>query len=69
MSQKYCCTKCGNEEYSSEEIRTTGSGFSRFFDIQNKLFLAISCKKCCYTEFYKGKSNKAGNVLDFLIGG
>jgi len=63
----YVCPKCGNTEYEVDEIRTTGNGFSRFFDIQNRKFTAVSCSKCHYTELYKGSTSKLGNVLDFFV--
>ena len=35
------CPKCGHEETVTDEISTTGSGFSKFFDIQNRRFTVI----------------------------
>ena len=67
MKKHYNCAKCSSWEYESDEIRTTGSGFTRFFDIQNRKFIAISCAKCGYTELYKaGRGSTAGNILDFF---
>jgi len=68
MNQKsYTCSKCGNRRAEIDEIRTTGAGFTRYFNIQNRKFTAVSCSQCGYTELYRGaKSGGAGNVLDFL---
>ncbi|OYT16173.1 MAG: GTP-binding protein [Bacteroidetes bacterium 4572_77] len=66
MSQKYVCPKCGNTQFESEEIRTTGGRFSKIFDIQNKKFTAVSCTQCKYTELYKGSTSAAGNIFDFF---
>ena len=68
MNQKsYTCPKCGNRKAELDQIRTTGSGFTRFFDIQNRRFTAVSCSQCGYTELYKGTRASGGsNVLDFL---
>jgi hypothetical protein len=68
MSQKsYTCPKCGTRKADIDEIRTTGAGFTRYFNIQNRKFTAVSCSRCGYTEFYRGpKSGSGSNVLDFL---
>ena len=65
---KYHCPKCSNTQAEVDEIRTTGKGFSRFFDIQNKKFTVITCSRCKYSEFYKGKASSLGNIADFLVG-
>ena len=67
VALKYNCSKCGNLEYDSGEIRTTGGFWTKIFNIQNKKFVSISCKKCGYTEFYsKTGARTAENILDFL---
>lgn len=66
MSQKYVCAKCSHGQFESEEIRTTGGRFSKIFDVQNKKFVAVSCKNCGFTELYKGKTSTLGNVFDFI---
>ncbi|MDP2334973.1 MAG: zinc ribbon domain-containing protein [Bacteroidota bacterium] len=68
QQSKYHCPKCGNTQSELDEIRTTGKGFSRFFDIQNKKFTVVTCSRCKYSELYKGTASTLGNVADFLIG-
>ena len=63
------CPKCGNAETSTSEVRMTGGGLSRFVDVQNQTFDAVSCEECGYTEFYSKDRDKKGEILDFLIGG
>lgn len=63
---RYKCPKCGNWEYETDEIRTTGGRFSKIFDVQNKKFTAVSCTKCKYTELYKGSTSTLGNIFDFF---
>ncbi len=66
---KYQCPKCGNKKAEIDNIRTTGAGFTRFFNIQNRRFTAVICSQCGYTEFYRGgKTSGASNVLDFITG-
>jgi|TARA_B110000263_G_scaffold238950_1_gene240697 predicted nucleic-acid-binding Zn-ribbon protein len=65
--QNYECSNCKKSEYSTGEIRTTGSGISRFLNLQNNKFATVSCKNCGYTDFYKVDSgSKWGNVLDLF---
>lgn len=67
--KNYNCPKCGNRTAETDQIRTTGSGFTKFFNIQNRRFLAVSCTKCGFTEFYReGKTGAASNILDFITG-
>lgn len=60
------CPKCGYQLYEVDEIRTTGSGLSRFLDIQNRKFSAVSCAQCRYTELYQAETSALGNVFDFF---
>jgi len=67
MKKSFSCAKCSSSEYEVDEIRTTGAGFTRYFNIQNRRFTTVSCKRCGYTEFYRGRPASGGsNVLDFL---
>lgn len=68
MNQKtYTCPKCGNRKADVDQIRTTGSGFTRYFNIQNRKYSTVSCTQCGFTELYRsGKAGGASNVLDFL---
>jgi len=67
MKKEYICPKCGNTQFETDEIRTTGGKFSKLFDIQNKKFVAVTCTRCKYTEFYKGETSSLGNIIDFFI--
>ncbi|QUF63851.1 zinc ribbon domain-containing protein [Bacillus atrophaeus] len=63
------CLKCGSTEAGQKEIATTGTGFSKLFDVQNNRFLVVYCKNCGYSELYNKASSKAGNILDLSFGG
>jgi hypothetical protein len=60
------CPKCGHGDAEVDDIATTGDGLSRLFDIQNRRFEAVSCTRCGYTEFYRGR--RPSEVLDLFIG-
>lgn len=65
----FVCAKCQHGEYETDEFRATGGNFAKFFDVQNKKFTTISCRRCGYTEIYKGDTSTLSNVLDFFTGG
>ncbi|MBQ8556524.1 MAG: zinc ribbon domain-containing protein [Clostridia bacterium] len=69
MNEKqYTCVKCGCHTYEADQFQATGGNFAKFFDIQNKKFVTVSCCQCGYTELYKDNCNDGSNILDFLFG-
>jgi predicted nucleic-acid-binding Zn-ribbon protein len=64
----FVCAKCQHTSFSTDEIRATGK-YSRFFDMQNKKFMAVSCDECGFTEIYKGNSSTLGNIFDLFTSG
>ena len=66
MSNRWECPKCGGAHYDTDDVRVTGSGLSRFFNVQNRKFTAVTCDNCNYTEFYRGESSMLGNIVDFF---
>lgn len=62
----YSCAKCETTDYESGEIRTTGSGLSRFLNLQNQKFVTVSCAACGYTELFRTSGSGIGNVLDIF---
>ena len=67
--RQFSCIKCSGTECTEGEIRTTGSGVSRFFNLQNQKFASVSCSNCGYTEFYRRSTGRAGNIFDIVAGG
>ena len=54
-------------KFKAGEIRTTGSGISRFLNLQNQKFSTVSCTRCGYTDVYRmDASGKIGNIFDIL---
>ncbi|WP_179318712.1 zinc ribbon domain-containing protein [Winogradskyella helgolandensis] len=62
----YKCPKCHNNTCTVDQMRATGGTFSKIFDIQNKKFTSVTCKKCTYTEFYKAKTSAMSNIFDLF---
>ncbi len=65
-TQQFACARCGHSEYKTGELRTTGSGLSRFFNIQNQKYATVSCKECGFTDLYRLDGRGIGNVIDFF---
>ena len=66
MAKSWHCPKCENARYETDEITTTGSGLSKFFNIQNRKYTAVTCTRCSYTEFYRGTTSTLSNIVDFF---
>jgi predicted nucleic-acid-binding Zn-ribbon protein len=64
----YRCPKCGNAEYETDQIRTTGGFWSKIFDVQNRRFTTVTCTHCRYTELYQADSSMLGNIFDLFAG-
>jgi len=62
----YRCPKYSNTTYEVDQMQATGGTFSKLFNIQNKKFSSVTCKKCTYTEFYKASTSRLSNIFDFF---
>lgn len=49
-----------------DAIAVSGTGFSKYFDVQNKKFTGITCSRCKYTEFYKEEVSALSKIFDFM---
>ena len=65
----YTCPKCGSHQYEEDQFQATGGNLAKFFDIQNKKFITISCCHCGYTELYRARTSTGMNILDLLMNG
>ena len=62
----YSYTKCDGTRYKTGELRTTGSGISRFLNLQNQKYGTVSCEEYGYTELYRLGGGRIGNILDLF---
>lgn len=62
----YRCPKCSNRECEIGEIRASGGFWAKVFDVQNKKFSTVICRRCRYTEIYQADSSTLGSVFDFF---
>ena len=64
--QGWTCVKCNSKEYKNGELRTTGSGISRFLNLQNQKYVTVTCDGCGYTELYRADGSGIGNIFDIF---
>jgi len=64
--QNWHCPKCRNQDFDTDQFRATGGMFAKIFDVQNKRFTTVTCRRCTFTELYRTGSSKLGDVFDFL---
>lgn len=63
------CPKCGHDDVTTDSISTSGSGLTKFFDVQNRKFTVISCTNCGYSELYRDEGSRGSDIVDFFLGG
>ena len=49
------CEKCGHADVDVQDVAASSDGFARLLDVQSRRFRAVSCARCGYTEFYRGR--------------
>ncbi|MDC7722100.1 zinc ribbon domain-containing protein [Priestia megaterium] len=63
------CVKCGHTEAQTKEIAATGTGLSRYLDVQHNHFTVVYCTNCGYSELYNKSSSRGSNIIDLFFGG
>ena len=46
----WSCPKCNSLEHQEDTVTMTGSGFSKFLNVQNRKFLAVTCSNCNFSH-------------------
>ena len=64
--KKWKCPKCQHKTFETGQFAATGGGLTKFFNIQNKKFVTVTCAHCSFTEIYRTKTSTLGNVFDFF---
>ena len=71
LAERFRCPKCESARAGTSRIATTGTSFSRLFDIQHSRFLVVWCSHCGFAEFYNldvlEGSSDLGAILDILF--
>lgn len=73
LGEAFTCPKCHNHGGYVERLSMSGTGASRFFDIQPYRYAYVSCTHCGYTEVYNLKvlegHDDPGMILDIIFSG
>ena len=71
LAKEFVCSKCSNHGAAVEKLAMSGTGISRFLEIQPYRFAFASCKNCGYTEVYNLKTlegkDDLGTLFDILF--
>lgn len=71
LGKSFNCSKCDQQGANVEKLAMSGTGLSRFLEIQAHRFAFASCRNCGFTEVYnlktlEGKDN-VGQFLEILF--
>lgn len=71
LSKAFRCQKCQHHGAQVERRALSGTGLTRFFEIQPYSYAFVSCANCGYTEIFdlktlEGKDN-LGTFLEVLF--
>lgn len=71
LSDQFVCARCGHSGAHVERLAMSGTGLSRFLEIQRYRYAFTSCHNCGYTEVYnlrmlEGKDD-LGSFLEVLF--
>lgn len=71
LAQKFVCPRCEQKSGYVERLAMSGTGISRFLEIQRHRYAFVSCTNCGYTEVFnlkmlEGKDN-LGDFLEILF--
>ncbi len=73
LATKFVCARCHNKGGQVERLALSGTGLSRFMDVQPYLYAFASCVNCGYTEVFNLKTlegkDDLGSFLDLLFAG
>ena len=53
-SEETGCPKCGHDEADVDDVLTVGRALSGKIDVPGQRFQVVSCRRCGYSEFYRG---------------
>ncbi|MBA3988791.1 zinc ribbon domain-containing protein [Aliidiomarina maris] len=65
---KFECFKCKSNQFEAGQLRGKGGLVSAIFNLNNKRFRYVSCKRCGYTEFYSSVLGGGQKAVDFFTG-
>ena len=71
LAQEFRCARCEQQGAHVERLAMSGTGVSRFLEIQKYRYAFVSCTNCGYTEVFnlrmlEGK-DQLGTFLEILF--
>ncbi|MEJ2747392.1 MAG: zinc ribbon domain-containing protein [Anaerolineae bacterium] len=73
LAQEFICQHCKQQGAHVERLSMSGTGISRFMDIQPYRYAFVSCQNCGYTEVFNLRmledKDDVGLFLDVLFSG
>lgn len=71
LAQEFVCQHCKHQGARVERLSMSGTGISRFMDIQPYRYAFVSCNNCGYTEVFNLRmlesKDDVGLFLDILF--
>jgi len=71
IAQKFVCAHCNHSHGHVEQLAMSGTGLSRFLEIQVHRYAFVSCTNCGYTEVFNLKvlegKDDLGSFLEILF--
>ena len=71
LASKFVCSHCGHKHGHVERLAMSGTGLSRFLEIQAHRYAFVSCTNCGYTEVFNLKvlegKDDLGHFLEILF--
>ncbi|MBN2554818.1 MAG: hypothetical protein JXA97_02670 [Anaerolineales bacterium] len=67
LASAFQCPKCQHHGARVEKLAMSGTGLSRFMEIQAHRYAFVSCTNCGYTEVYDLKTLKGSDNLGTLL--
>jgi uncharacterized protein len=72
MGKRFVCQKCNHQGGKTNRIAVTGTGLSKWVDIQHNSLILVACQNCGYSEIYtqeilEGKKY-LGRLFDIIFG-
>ena len=71
LASKFVCSHCNHKEGHVQRLAMTGTGLSRFLEIQAYRYAFVSCTNCGFTEVFNLKvlegKDDLGHFLEVLF--
>jgi predicted nucleic-acid-binding Zn-ribbon protein len=71
LAQEFVCARCEQQGAHVERLAMSGTGWSRFLEVQRYRYAFVSCTNCGYTEVFNlrmlEEKDQLGTFLEILF--